>query len=65
MADDDDHQPSQLRSFLMLLGICLLILGGWFLTQRLIANSRVEDCLMSGRKNCAPIDAQGNIQPPK
>ena len=32
-----------------------LIVVGWLLIQKLGASGRMEDCLMSGRTNCAPI----------
>ena len=34
----------------------LLVLGlGYFLTYKLREVSRIQDCVMSGRTNCAPI----------
>jgi len=36
----------------------LLFAIGWFLAQELYANEELEDCLLSGRTNCAPIDSQ-------
>lgn len=33
----------------------ILIAIGWLLVQKLGASGRMEDCLMSGRTNCAPI----------
>jgi hypothetical protein len=33
----------------------ILIVVGWLLIQKLGASGRLEDCLMSGRTNCAPI----------
>ncbi|HEV2677933.1 MAG TPA: hypothetical protein VGV37_25605 [Aliidongia sp.] len=33
----------------------LFIVLGIFLEQKLAAQSRLEDCLMSGRTNCAPL----------
>ncbi len=39
-----------------LLVILLLIVGGLLLQHVLSRESRLEDCLMSGRTNCAPID---------
>jgi hypothetical protein len=35
----------------------ILIAVGWLLVQKLGATGRMQDCLMSGRTNCAPIDA--------
>jgi hypothetical protein len=42
---------------LVALAVVVILVGvGWILVQRLTAMSRAEDCAMSGRKNCAPID---------
>jgi len=42
---------------LIALAVVVLLAGvGWILVQRLTAMSRMEDCAMSGRKNCAPVD---------
>ena len=38
----------------------ILIIVGWLLIQKLGSNGRMEDCLMSGRTNCAPIKAPGD-----
>jgi len=43
---------------LLALGIVvLLFVVGWILARALYANNKLEDCLMSGRTNCAPIEA--------
>jgi hypothetical protein len=34
----------------------VLAVMGWFLIQNLSATSKLQDCMMAGRKNCAPID---------
>lgn len=34
----------------------VLVLGGWWLARELTAASRMQDCLMSGRTNCNPIE---------
>jgi hypothetical protein len=36
--------------------VVLLAAVGWMVIERLMAMSRMQDCVMSGRKNCAPID---------
>jgi hypothetical protein len=41
--------------FVLLLMIGLAV-AGWFLVQKLMEMSRIQDCVMAGRKNCAPID---------
>jgi hypothetical protein len=54
---DDDSNPSRARGFVAMILIVLLIVGGWLLAQRLAQTGRMEDCLMAGRRNCAPITA--------
>ena len=39
--------------------VVVLATVGWILIDRLMAMSRMQDCVMSGRKNCAPIDTGG------
>jgi hypothetical protein len=36
--------------------VVVLVAVGWVVIDRLMAVSRMQDCVMSGRKNCAPID---------
>ncbi len=44
------------RGPLVALGVVVLLLAvGWFLARELYASGKLEDCLMSGRTNCAPI----------
>jgi len=45
------------RAALMGLAICLaLVLGGLFLVYTLKRSAELQDCVMQGRTNCAPID---------
>lgn len=45
-----------------LLVVALLVLGGLYLVHVLRQSSQLQDCVMAGRTNCAPIDpaAPGN-----
>ena len=36
--------------------ILALAVGGWFLAQKLLEVSKIQDCVMQGRKNCDHID---------
>ena len=38
-----------------LLVIVVLCLGGYFLFNRIRASNGLQDCVMSGRTNCAPV----------
>ena len=41
---------------LLLGAIAVGLVAGYFLVMKLVDMSRTEDCLMSGRRNCAPIE---------
>lgn len=51
-----EHGPSAL---VMLAVTVLLVVGGYFLSVKLKEMARMQDCVMSGRTNCAPITAPG------
>jgi hypothetical protein len=54
--DREGHGPSAL----VLLGVVvLLVVGGYFLAVKLKEMGRLQDCVMSGRTNCAPVSASG------
>ena len=56
MAEDDGDQDGNRRGALIGLAVVvLLFVVGWLLAHELYASGRMEDCLMSGRTNCAPI----------
>lgn len=44
------------RPAVLLLVFLVLAAMGWFLIQNLTRASKDQDCMMAGRKNCAPID---------
>jgi hypothetical protein len=39
--------------------VVALVAGGWVLARKLQQVSRIQDCVMSGRKNCDHIDDPG------
>jgi len=56
--DDDDHEPQSRRAAVVgLIVVLVLVAIGYALVTALRKNSELEDCLMSGRRNCAPIEA--------
>lgn len=61
MSDPESPQgertDSRRGALIGLLVILLLIVGGLLLERELHRQSQLQDCLMSGRTNCAPIDA--------
>jgi hypothetical protein len=44
------------RPAVLFLVFIVLATMGWFLIQNLSRASKDQDCMMAGRKNCAPID---------
>lgn len=53
----EDPPPSRPRALLALLLLLALVAGGWVLARHLAQVAKTEDCLMAGRRNCAPIQA--------
>lgn len=41
----------------MLVVAVVVVVGGYFLAVKLKDMARMQDCVMSGRTNCAPIAA--------
>jgi len=59
MADRNGHNGSLRRSLIALGVVVALFLIGWLLAHELYASGKLEDCLMSGRTNCAPLQTPG------
>jgi hypothetical protein len=56
--EQDDQEEARRTSALMgFIVVLVLAIAGLLLVRELQKTSRIEDCLMSGRKNCAPIEA--------
>jgi hypothetical protein len=54
---DGGPEPDSRRGAVIGLAvILLLVVASYFLVGALQRNSAMEDCLMSGRRNCAPIE---------
>jgi hypothetical protein len=59
MADnrnDDDGGASRRAALAGLVITLLIVVAGYYLMTALRDQGKVEDCLMSGRTNCAPLD---------
>jgi hypothetical protein len=52
---DDEQKNSPLRAVVGLGLIVVLILGVLFVMQQLRHAAAIQDCVASGRTNCAPI----------
>jgi hypothetical protein len=55
--DPHDSGPPRRGALIALLFIVLLIVGALFIEHVLSTESKLQDCVMQGRTNCAPIDA--------
>jgi hypothetical protein len=54
----DPQEPDRRRSALIaLLAIAVLVAGGLYVVRVLRSSAQLQDCVMSGRTNCAPIPA--------
>jgi hypothetical protein len=53
--DDDDERASPFGWFPLVI-LIVLIVGGLFVMFELRDVSNIQDCVQSGRRNCAPID---------
>jgi hypothetical protein len=52
---DDDYRHRMTMNLLTLVFAVMLIAGGVWLTTKLVENRNLQDCFLSGRRNCAPI----------
>ena len=55
----EEKPPGTLLRTLVGLGLIVLLIGGtMFIMQRLRHAAAIQDCVASGRTNCAPITGQ-------
>jgi hypothetical protein len=54
---DDEADQRRSAALIGLIIILALAIAGVWLVRELREKSALEDCLMSGRTNCAPIEA--------
>ncbi len=56
--DGNSANPKRRRAALAgLIFLLALVLAGLYLAHELRGVSQLQDCVMSGRTNCAPIDS--------
>jgi hypothetical protein len=54
--DGDDGEQRRSAALIGLIIILVLAIAGVVIVRELREKSRLEDCLMAGRHNCAPIE---------
>jgi hypothetical protein len=57
--EDSGRRPF---GWVALVALVLVVACGWFVMRTMQADAKLQDCVMSGRKNCAPV-AQPFAQP--
>lgn len=50
-----EQDPSRRRAIATMVFVVILVISGIWLQRHLRAESQMEDCLLAGRRNCAPI----------
>jgi hypothetical protein len=61
---NDASEPRSRRGAVIgLIVVIVLVAGGLLLTHILRDMSDIQDCAMSGRTNCAPIDSTSSRNP--
>lgn len=61
--DDPEPPDPRRKALLALFFVVVLVVGGLLLTHVLSHMSQLQDCVMSGRTNCAPIDSSTSARP--
>ena len=59
--DDAARRTAALMGFIVIL---VLAIAGVVLVRELAKNASLEDCLMAGRRNCAPIEVPARPRRP-
>lgn len=55
MSDPEFDPASRRNSLIALVVIVLLIVCGWYISDIIAGVSRLQDCVMAGRRNCVII----------
>ncbi|HZK91839.1 MAG TPA: hypothetical protein VFC56_16985 [Stellaceae bacterium] len=56
LSEHDDDGGNRRGALIGLAIAAVLVIAGIYLVNALRNQAKMEDCLMSGRSNCAPID---------
>ncbi len=58
MSESRSPEPNPRRALVGLLALVALIVAVLFIMHRLNQAAQIQDCVASGRTNCAPIETQ-------
>jgi hypothetical protein len=53
--DPEGEAPHRRGALVAIVVILLLGVAGWWISARLRQASSIQDCVMQGRRNCAPV----------
>jgi hypothetical protein len=56
--DDRGRKTNPDKALVALAFFIVLALILWLVASRLVRYSRMQDCILSGRTNCAPVEEQ-------
>lgn len=54
--DEDPGRASRRGTLIAVVVLLVLAVGGWWIANRLHQMSALQDCVMQGRRNCAPVN---------
>lgn len=57
MATPGEKDRNRRGSLLALGAVVVIFVIGWIVIHELYASEKLENCLLSGRTNCAPVEA--------
>jgi hypothetical protein len=63
MTEDDQQNENPRGPLFALAAVVVIFVLGLLLFRTLYASRRLEDCLLSGRTNCAPIESPHSMAP--
>jgi hypothetical protein len=53
---DDDEGDRKLANIVLLVGFVVLVGGGIWIANAMLDARKMDECMSSGRRNCAPIE---------
>jgi hypothetical protein len=62
MADEDEEESDRERMITNVIAVVFLVLligAGIWMANAMVGLRKTQDCVLSGRKNCAPISVPG------